>query len=84
MGRDGEAVTVGTHSEMNAVLRMERDGCEGLTLVNTRVNRRGKIDYSRPCVGCSDMISRMGFGEVFFSTREGSFERMEIADAKLV
>lgn len=68
---------VGTHSEMSAVMRLEEEDPRGLVLVNTRVNRRGLLDYSRPCHGCLDMITRMGFREVYHTTKEGEFVRME-------
>lgn len=69
--------TVGTHSEMSAVLKMDGEDCRGLTLVNTRVNRRGRLDYSRPCEGCTDLIRSLGFREVYHTARDGSFVRME-------
>lgn len=77
VGREGEVVPVGTHSEMSAVLRLGGFAARGLCLVNTRVNKRGLLDYSRPCRGCLDMITRMGFGRVYHTTREGEFVRME-------
>lgn len=69
---------VGTHSEMSAVLRVDRDTCRGLKMVNLRINRRGEFDHSRPCRGCVDMMRSLEFGEVFYTERDGSFARMEI------
>lgn len=71
------APVVGTHSEMNAVLRLGDEDPRGLTLVNTRVNRNGKLDNSRPCLGCTDMLRRLGFGRVFHTVKGGDFVRME-------
>lgn len=80
VGRGDEDIApfVGTHSEMNAVMRLEGEATRGLTVVNTRVNRRGLLDNSRPCEGCIDMLGRLGFREVYYTTREGEFDRMEI------
>jgi deoxycytidylate deaminase len=74
-GRDGSSSSwsVGTHSEMNAVVKADTRHFRGMAIVNTRVNRRGELDYSRPCAGCMDMINKMGFGEVYYTTREGEF-----------
>ena len=69
--------TVGTHSELNAVLRLGDGECRGLTLVNTRVNRRGRLDYSRPCEGCLDLIRSLSIREVYHTAKDGSFVRME-------
>jgi len=74
-GRDGSSTSwsVGTHSEMNAVTKADRSCFRGMVIVNTRVNRRGGLDYSRPCAGCMDMIAKMGFKEVYYTTKEGDF-----------
>ena len=75
VGRDGSDISsvVGTHSEMNAVLRMDAAECRGSTLVNTRINRRGEFDYSRPCRGCLDMALALGFKETFYTDMDGKF-----------
>jgi len=71
---------VGTHSEMKAFLKLRKKNCEGLTLINTRINRNNEIDYSKPCRGCCDMIKSLNFKEVYFSNKKGSFDflKMEI------
>jgi len=78
-GRLGEDISrlVGTHSEISAVNRLCEHSGIGLTIVNTRVNRKGRLDFSRPCSGCLDMILGMGFSEVYYTTREGFFDSLE-------
>ena len=66
---------VGTHSEMRAALRLGMDRCEGLTLVNVRIDRKGRVANSRPCGGCRDMIGRAGFAEVYYTVDGGGFAR---------
>lgn len=68
---------VGTHSELKATLKAGMSKCRGLTLVNTRVNRNGRLDNSRPCRGCMDMIRKLGFNEVFYTDGEGKFRKLE-------
>lgn len=68
---------VGTHSELKAALRAGMEKCRGLTLVNTRVNRNGRLDNSRPCRGCADLIEKLGFLEVYYTDRKGEFRRLE-------
>jgi len=79
IGRDHAPISsrVGTHSEMNAVLKMPKGAFGGMVIVNTRVNMRGMLDYSRPCRGCLDMITRLGFSEAYHTDRSGGFERVE-------
>lgn len=68
---------VGTHSELNAVIRLGEEDCSGLTLVNTRINRNNELDYSAPCSGCSDMIKQLNFRNIYFTDGHGRF--MEIS-----
>lgn len=69
---------VGTHSELNAIIKFGEEDCSGLTLINTRVNRRNEIDLSCPCDGCKDLISKLNFKKVFYSDKHGKFERLYI------
>lgn len=68
---------VGTHSEMSAVIKLGKKDCQGLTIVNTRINRKNELDYCYPCSGCLDMIKKLGFKNVFFTNKEKKFETIE-------
>lgn len=67
---------VGTHSELSAVMKLGRDECKGLVLINTRINRNEQLDCSRPCAGCADLVERMGFKHVIYTAKGGHFEMM--------
>lgn len=69
---------VGTHSELNAVLKLGSENCKGLTIVNTRVNRNDEIDYSCPCHGCRDMIKKLGFKRLLYTTKQQKFEALDV------
>jgi len=66
---------IGTHSEVNAVLKYGKN-CKNLILVNTRINRKNEIDYSKPCNGCLDMILRLNFKKVFYTNKLQSFSQI--------
>ena len=66
---------VGTHSELSAVIRLGKENCSGLTLVNTRINRNNELDFSAPCSGCLDMIKQLNFKSVYFSGNNGKFDK---------
>jgi len=66
---------VGIHSELNALIRLGTDDVQGLTLVNTRVNRKGGIDLSMPCTGCQSFLKTLDFKKIYYSTKSGNFER---------
>lgn len=69
---------VGTHSELSAVIKLGEEDCSGLILVNTRINRNNKLDFSAPCNGCSDMIKQLNFKEVWYSNANGLFNKLNL------
>lgn len=69
---------VGTHSELNAVIKLGIEDCSKLTLVNTRINRNNMLDFSAPCSGCSDMIKQLNFKNVYYSNIDGEFNKINL------
>jgi deoxycytidylate deaminase len=69
---------VGTHSELNAVIRFGEEDCSNLTLVNTRINRNNLLDHSAPCCGCSDMIRQLNFKNVYHTDSKANFVQYNI------
>jgi len=69
---------VGTHSELNAVIKLGEEDCSKLTLINTRINRNNMLDYSAPCSGCSDMIKQLNFKNVYFSNAQSKFDKINL------
>lgn len=64
---------VGTHSEMSAVLKLGINSCEDLIIINTRINRKNEIDYSKPCNGCMEMLKELRFSKIFYTNKEKKF-----------
>jgi hypothetical protein len=64
---------VGTHSELSAVIKLGTENCEGLIMVNTRVNRRNEIDFSMPCRGCQSFLDTLNFKKIYYSDKSGNF-----------
>lgn len=71
---------VGTHSELNAVIRLGEEDCSRLTLINTRINRNNLLDHSAPCHGCSDMIRQLNFKDVYYSNIKGGFDKLDLTN----
>jgi len=69
---------VGTHSELNAVIKLGIEDCSKLTLVNTRINRNNLLDHSAPCNGCSDMIKQLNFKNVYHTDSQANFVQYNI------
>jgi deoxycytidylate deaminase len=80
VNKDNKSISdiVGTHAELNAVIRLGEEDCSRLTLVNTRINRNNMLDYSAPCSGCSDMIKQLDFKNVYFSNAQGKFDKINL------
>lgn len=60
---------------MKAVLKLGFENCRGLTLLNIRIDRSGRVRQSKPCKGCMDMIEKAGFAEVLYTDEFGSVVR---------
>jgi len=69
---------VGTHSELNAVIKLGIEDCSKLTIVNTRINRNNVLDHSAPCHGCSDMIKQLNFKNVYHTDNQANFIQYNI------
>lgn len=64
------------HSEMRATLKLGLTDCEGLTIVNLRIDNNDKIANAKPCRGCESLIRSLNFKKVFCSNNEGEFEEL--------
>jgi deoxycytidylate deaminase len=80
VNKDNKSISdiVGTHAELNAVIRLGEEDCSRLTLINTRINRNNMLDYSAPCSGCSDMIKQLNFKNVYFSNAQSKFDKINL------
>ena len=63
------------HSELAACLRLGLTDCEGLTIVNVRINNNGLLDNSKFCAGCSNLIKSLKFNSAYFSNERGEFQQ---------
>lgn len=65
---------IGIHSELAAVIKLGRQSLEGIDIINTRINRNNRLDFAKPCNGCSQMLAQLGVESIHFSTNQGKFE----------
>ncbi len=73
----GEPYRVSLHAEIRALIRAGDRPAD--TLVVGRVNRSGNLCLSKPCAVCQLAISESGLRNVYYSTDEGYFERLELS-----
>ena len=57
---------VGVHSEMDAVIKLGWSDCSGLTIINTRIDRNGDLAMSKPCIGCTHMLTQLNFDSIYY------------------
>ena len=76
--RRGETMAdqIGIHSEMDAVIKLGYSDCAGLSIVNTRINRRNELDMSMPCGGCLDMLQSLNFKDIFYVDASKTFKKV--------
>lgn len=72
-----------THSELKACLRGRREHYSGYTIAVLRIDRNGKLNMSKPCSGCSDMIRQLGFKTVYYTTESGSWAMERVSKVKV-
>jgi hypothetical protein len=65
------------HSELNCILKLQNkygmDDFDNITFVNIRLDKMGNVCYSKPCNGCSHLLSQVGFKKLYYSTNCGEF-----------
>lgn len=61
----------GTHSEISSLIRGGREDYSNFDFVNIRLDRQGKLLYSRPCRGCSSALQQVGFRRFYYTERNG-------------
>lgn len=66
------------HSEMAACLRLGLTDCSNLTIVNIRINRNNKLDNSKFCNGCQNLIRQLNFSKAFYTNKLGNFEKFSL------
>lgn len=69
---------VGTHSELSAVLKLGLINYKGYFIINTRINRNYKLDYSFPCNGCLEMLLNLNFDNIYYSNKVQEFESINM------
>lgn len=66
----------GVHAELNVCIKSGKENLRKYKLVVIRINRHNKMTNSKPCLGCQGIINQFDVGEVWYSTDEGSFEKL--------
>ena len=61
-------------AELSAVIRGHKEDYSGHRMIVLRVDRNDKLNYSKPCPGCQNVIRAMNFRETYYTNKEGKLE----------
>ena len=67
---------VGTHAELDVILKSGLDNLDDHSMIVLRVDRKGRLANSKPCPGCLSLIKSYNVNEVFYSDTEGNIEKL--------
>lgn len=66
----------GTHAELLAILRGKQENYKGYDLFVLRLDNNGKINYSKPCPFCTELIKKTEFSNVWYSVVENYWRNL--------
>ena len=67
---------VGTHAELDVILKSGLDSLDDHSMIVLRVDRKGRLANSKPCPGCLSLLKSYNVDEVFYSDCEGKIEKL--------
>ena len=67
---------VGTHAELDVILKSGLDNLDDHSMIVLRVDRKGRLANSKPCLGCLSLLKSYNVDEVFYSDGEGKIEKL--------
>jgi hypothetical protein len=67
---------VGTHAELDVILKSGLDNLDDHSMIVLRVDRKGRLANSKPCTGCLSLLKSYNLSEVFYSDTEGKIEKL--------
>lgn len=64
----------GICAEMRACLKNGREDYTGFSIAVLRIDRNNKLNYSKPCRGCSDLLEKLNFKKIYHTNHQGLWE----------
>lgn len=76
LSKDGTDIRsmVGVHSELAAILKYNKTTCYDCIFINVRIDRNFKPTIAKPCKGCQDLLTQVGYKKVYYTNNKGEFE----------
>lgn len=64
----------GICAEMRTCLKGGREDYSGFSIAVLRIDRNNKLNYSKPCRGCSELIKKLNFKNIYHTNHNGEWE----------
>ena len=64
------------HSELNAIIKYGMEDCSGLNMAVLRIDRRGKLNMSKPCYSCRKLIDHVLLRNIYYTNKRGEWEML--------
>ncbi len=61
------------HAELRACLRGGLESYRGYTMIVCRIGKDGRLNNSKPCKGCADLIKQLDFDKVIYTNEIGGW-----------
>ncbi len=68
---------VGIHAELDYILKVDKEDLRNYKMLVLRVDRKNKLNISKPCPGCLSLIDQFNVGEVWYSDKNGEIVKHE-------
>lgn len=67
---------IGLHSEVDCIIKSGKEDLTGYEMIVIRVDKNGKLNNSRPCIGCQSVIKQFGIDTIWHSNVAGEIIKM--------
>ena len=64
----------GIHSEIDAIIKLGRTDCTGLTFINIRVDNNDMPNISKPCENCFRVLQGLRFKHIYYIDSLGGIQ----------
>lgn len=68
---------VGIHAELDCILKSGKEDLSDYQLLVLRVDRKNKLNISKPCPGCRSIIDQFGIKDVWYSDNNGQILKLQ-------
>lgn len=67
---------IGIHAELDVIIKSGKEDLSDHEIIVLRVDNEGKLNNSKPCVGCMSAINQFGLKNIYYSNSKGEIEKV--------